>query len=83
MPRACHFFRIQPKEQAIQPRTPLTLAQARQVVGEFVDHYSTVRLHSAIGYVTPKGRLENRQEEIFAARDQKLAAARENRKMKR
>jgi putative transposase len=71
------------KEQAIRPKTPLTLEQARQVVGEFVDHYNTVRLHSAIGYLSPKDRLENRHEEIFAARDQKLAAARENRKMKR
>jgi transposase InsO family protein len=71
------------KEQAIRPKTPLTLEQAKQVVGEFVDHYNTVRLHSAIGYITPKDRLENRHEEIFAARDQKLAAARENRKMKR
>lgn len=71
------------KEQAIRPKTPLTLEQARQVVGEFVDHYNTVRLHSAIGYITPKDRLENRHEEIFAARDQKLATARENRKIKR
>lgn len=71
------------KEQAIRPKTPLTLKQARQVIDEFVEHYNTVRLHSAIGYVTPKDRLENRHHTIFAARDQKLAAARENRKMKR
>lgn len=71
------------KEQAIRPKTPLTLEEARKIVGEFVDHYNTVRLHSAIGYVTPEDRLENRQEQIFTARDQKLAAARENRKMKR
>lgn len=71
------------KEQAIRPKTPLTLVEARKVVREFADHYNTVRLHSAIGYVTPEDRLENRQEQIFAARDQKLAAARENRKMKR
>ena len=71
------------KEQAIRPKTPLTLEEARKIVGDFVDHYNTVRLHSAIGYVTPEDRLENRQEQIFTARDQKLAAARENRKMKR
>ena len=71
------------KEQAIRPKTPLTLEQAKQVVGEFVDHYNAVRLHGAIGYMTPKDRLENRHEEIFAARDKKLAMARENRKMKR
>ena len=71
------------KEQAIRPKTPLTLEQARQVVGEFVDHYNTVRLHSAIGYLSPKDRLENRHEKIFAARDRKLAEARERRKAQR
>jgi putative transposase len=71
------------KEQAIRPKTPLSLEQARESVKTFVDHYNDVRLHSAIGYVTPKDRLENRHQEIYAARDQKLAAARQNRKMKR
>jgi putative transposase len=37
------------KEQAIRPKTPLSLEDARRVVGEFVDHYNTVRLHSALG----------------------------------
>ena len=37
------------KEQAIRPKTPLTLEDARRVVGEFVEHYNTVRLHSALG----------------------------------
>ena len=37
-----------------------------------------VRLHSAIGYVTPGDMLAGRQKEIQAARDQKLAAARES-----
>jgi putative transposase len=71
------------KEQAIRPKTPLSVEQARQVVQSFVEHYNQVRLHSAIGFVTPKDRLENRHLEIYAARDQKLAAAREKRKMKR
>jgi putative transposase len=71
------------KEQAIRPKTPLSLEQARQVIVTFVEHYNQVRLHSAIGFVTPKDRLENRHLEIYAARDQKLAAAREKRKMKR
>ena len=71
------------KEQAIRPKTPLSLEQARQVVAIFVEHYNQVRLHSALGFVTPKDRLENRHLQIYAARDQKLAAAREKRKMKR
>jgi putative transposase len=71
------------KHDCIRPKTPLTLEQAKEAVAQFVEYYNTVRLHSAIGYVTPKDRLENRQEEIFKSRDQKLEAARENRKMKR
>jgi transposase InsO family protein len=68
------------KEQAIRPKTPLTVEDARRVVGEFVEHYNTVRLHSALGYVTPQERLEGRHREIYAARDRKLGAAREKRR---
>ena len=68
------------KEECIRPGTPLTLEDARRIVGKFVEHYNTVRLHSAIGYVTPKDKLEGRDKEIFDARDRKLEAARERRK---
>jgi putative transposase len=40
-------------------------------------------LHSAIGYLTPKDKLEGREQEIFDARDRKLEEARERRKAKR
>ena len=71
------------KEQAIRPKTPLTLEDARRVVGEFVEHYNTVRLHSALGYVTPQDRLEGRHTEIYARRDRKLEEAREARRQRR
>ena len=71
------------KEECIRPGTPLTLDDARRIVGKFVAYYNTIRLHSAIGYVTPKDKLEGREQEIFAARDRKLEAARERRKAKR
>lgn len=71
------------KEQAIRPKTPLSVEDARRVVGEFVEHYNTVRLHSALGYVTPCDRLEGRHLEIYAARDRKLEAAREQRRQRR
>ena len=71
------------KRDCIRPLTPLNLDQAKEIIGKFVEHYNTVRLHSAIGYVTPKDRLENKQQDIFKARDQKLEAARQKRKLKR
>jgi transposase InsO family protein len=71
------------KEECIRPGTPLTLEDARRIVGKFVEYYNTVRLHSAIGYVTPKDKLAGREKEIFDARDRKLEAARERRKEKR
>jgi hypothetical protein len=48
-----------------------------------VDHYDTVRLHSAIGYVTPQDMLAGRQKEIHAARDQNLEEARRQRQIGR
>lgn len=71
------------KEQAIRPKTPLSLEDAQQVVADFVAHYNDVRLHSAIGYVTPKDKLESRAEQIWRRRDEKLEAAREARRQKR
>jgi putative transposase len=71
------------KGDCIRTQTPLTLEDARRVVARYVEHYNTVRLHSAIGYVTPQVKLEGREKEIFAARDRKLEAARERRKQER
>ena len=71
------------KEECIRPGTPLTLEDARRLVVRFVEHYNAVRLHSAIGYITPKDKLEGREKEIFDARDRKLEEARERRKAKR
>jgi putative transposase len=58
----------------------LSLEDARRIVDEYVAYYNEVRLHSAIGYVTPKDRLEGRQEEIFAVRQRKLAEAKARRR---
>ena len=64
-------------------KTPLSLEDARRMVTGFVAHYNEDRLHSSIGYVTPKDALQGRAETIHAQRDAKLAAAREARKTKR
>ena len=71
------------KGECIRPGTPLSREDARRLPAAYVDHYHTVRLHRAIGYVTPKDKLEGREADIFAARDRKLAEARERRKARR
>jgi putative transposase len=71
------------KGECIRTRVPLTLDEARRLVTEFVAQYNNVRLHSAIGYITPKNKLDGRDKEIFDARDRKLAEARERRKQVR
>ena len=63
------------KGECIRVKTPLSLEDARRLVAEFVAHYNTVRLHSAIGYVTPADKLAGREKEIWAERKRKLAEA--------
>ena len=71
------------KTECIRPQTPLSLDDARRIVDDYVKHYNTVRLHSAVGYITPADKLAGREEEIFAARDRKLAEARDKRQQRR
>ena len=68
------------KQDCIRKQAPLSLADARRVVARFVKEYNQVRLHSAIGYITPQDRLEGREKEIWATRKRKLAAAQEERR---
>lgn len=71
------------KRECIRPGTPLSPEDARRLITSYVDHYNTVRLHSAIGFVTPNDMLEGRQAEIHAARDRKLEEARQQRQLRR
>ena len=71
------------KRECIRPKCPLCLEDAREIVDGFVKHYNTKRLHSAIGYISPKDKLEGSEKEIFAERDRKLHEARELRKIRR
>jgi putative transposase len=71
------------KGDCIRTQTPLSWEDAQRVVARDVEHYNTVRLHSAIGYVTPQAKLEGRDQEILAERDRKLEAARERREQQR
>ena len=71
------------KGDCIRVLTPLSLDDARRIVADYVIHYNAVRLHSAIGYITPQDKLAGRETEIFAARDRKLAEARQRRQQQR
>jgi hypothetical protein len=48
-----------------------------------VEHYNTVRLHSATGYITPADMLAGRQMQILAERDRRLEHARQQRQERR
>ena len=52
------------KSECIRPGTPLSLEDAKRLIKQYVDRYNYVRLHSAIGYVTPNDMLAGRQAEI-------------------
>jgi len=71
------------KSECIRPGTPLSIDDARRLVANYVEHYNNERLHSAIGYITPKDKLAGQAEMIFAERDRKLELAREARRVKR
>ena len=69
-------------KKCIRPGT-LTPEDARWLIQQYVDHYSTVRLHSAIGFITPADMLAGRQAEFHAARDRRLEEARQQRQRRR
>jgi len=71
------------KTECVRQKVPLSLEDAQRITTDYVIRYNEARLHSAIGYITPKDMLEGRDKEIFAARDRKLAEARERRKRMR
>lgn len=71
------------KAECIRPKTPLSLEDARRVVEHYVRHYNEVRLHSAIGYITPSDKLHGREKQILAERDRRLEQARERRRAAR
>jgi transposase InsO family protein len=67
------------KSDCVRPAQPETLEEAQRLVGRYVTYYNEVRLHSALGYVTPQTKLAGAEQQVFDARDEKLAAARERR----
>ena len=71
------------KHECIRPKVPLSLDEARRLVTDYIRHYNDERLHSSLGYIAPRAKLEGREKQIFKERDSKLEAARDARKQKR
>jgi transposase InsO family protein len=71
------------KEECIRPGRRQSLEDARRLVEGYIRHYNEVRLHRAIGYVTPAAKLPGRDPVIFAERARKLEAARQKRRTAR
>jgi len=71
------------KHECIRPAAPASLAEARRLVADYVEHYNHVRLNSAIGYITPADKLNGLAQVIFDERDRKLEAARQRRQQAR
>ena len=70
------------KRECVRPGSSLSLQQARELVEKYIHHYNENRLHTAIGYVTPRDKFEGRENKIFQQRDKKLKEARERRLQK-
>lgn len=71
------------KGTCLRPGAFADADEVRRALTKFVEHYNQVRLHSALGYITPADKLAGREKEIGAARDAKLEAARERRRLAR
>lgn len=71
------------KGECVRVTALWSLDDARRVVSGYVQHYNQVRLHSAIGYVTPLTKLRGQEQQVFDERDRKLEAARERRRVQR
>lgn len=68
------------KNETIRKQPPKDVDDARRIVGQYVEHYNTRRLHSAIDYISPLDKLEGRAKDILARRELKLQEARAKRK---
>ena len=71
------------KSECVRPKTPLSLEEAQRIVNDYVNYYNETRLHSAIGYIAPKDKLEGRSKKIADKRKEKLKEAKQRRILKR
>jgi len=68
------------KDECIKRKCPLSIDEAKRIIGRYIEYYNTTRLHSSIGYVAPYDKLTGRDVIIFNERDKKLEKRRAERK---
>jgi putative transposase len=71
------------KTECVRPGTPLTHDDGLRITARYIEQYNNERLHSSLGYVTPRAWLEGRQKIIWEERDRKLEQARLDRQQMR
>ena len=71
------------KNELIRRQSFLSLDDLKKQLSQYIDRYNGHRLHSAIGYITPKDMILGRKEEIFKERREKLELAKMERKKQR
>jgi putative transposase len=71
------------KSEGIRPFALVSFEAAKRYIAQYVEHYNHVRLHSALGYVTPADMLYGLAPVICEERDRKLEEARERRRKTR
>jgi putative transposase len=69
------------KEECVRQFSLDTYEQAQKTITGYVKHYNEERLHSGIGYISPRNKLEGRDKIIFKIRKEKLIVAQKNRKI--
>jgi len=71
------------KNELIRKNSFLNLEDLENQLAEYINIYNNERLHSSIGYVTPKDMLLGNEKQIFEERKIKLENARQKRKSQR
>lgn len=72
------FFRTA-KEECVIRSSFLSVEEAKEVIGKYIEYYNNKRLHSGIEYITPKDMLEGKKDLIWEEREKKLDMARRRR----
>jgi putative transposase len=67
------------RQEGLSDKTLVNQLQARDIIGEWVEHYNRERLHAGLAYLTPEDLLEGRKEARIDERKKKLELGRLNR----